>query len=67
MKFSNIWKAMGTTLIGALVPIITGAMTAMINGSIDWTAVKASLIPAILLALTDALKEIQNEIAPPKA
>ena len=66
MKFSNIWKAWASTFIGALIPIVTGIVTDLVSGSIDWTAVKTALLPAIILGLSDALKEIQNEVTPPK-
>jgi hypothetical protein len=61
----NIWKAWVTSLIGALIPLITGIVTELLNGSIDWTAVKTSLAPALILIFTDILKEIQNEVNPP--
>ena len=64
MKFANIWKAWASTFIGAAIPILTGIVTNAINGSVDWAAVKTAILPAIILGLTDALKEIQNEVSP---
>jgi hypothetical protein len=62
MKLSNIWKAWLSSLIGAFIPIFTGLLTSVINGTVDWTSVKISLAPALVLVFTDILKELQNEI-----
>jgi hypothetical protein len=64
MKLSNIWKAWLSSLLGLLIPIITLCVSDLFTGSINWTAVKASLAPALALLVTDILKEIQNEITP---
>ena len=66
MKFSNIWKAWLSTLIGLLIPIFTGIATQVITGSIDWTAVKTSLIATAILAVTDLLKELTKGLEEPK-
>lgn len=62
MKLSNLWKAWVSSLIGALIPILTGLLTSVINGNVDWTSVKISLAPALALVFTDILKELQNEV-----
>ncbi len=64
MKFSNIWKAWLSTLVGLLIPIVTGIATQLVSGSVDWTAVKTSLIATAGLALTDLLKELNKTITP---
>jgi hypothetical protein len=61
----NVFKAWVSTSIGILVPVVTGLITDIAQGQINWNAVKASLIPAFLLIVTDLLKEIENEIKPP--
>ena len=65
MKFSNIWKAWISTVVGLLIPIFSGVATSLIEGSIDWSAVKTSLIATGLLAVTDLLKELSKNINPP--
>ena len=65
MKLQNIWKAWVSSLIGALIPIVTGIITQAVTGHIDWVSVKTSLAPALVLIFTDILKEIENEIKPP--
>lgn len=62
MKFSNIWKAYLSSFIGAVIPIITAIASDAITGTINWTAVKASLAPAVVLFITDLLNEAKNEL-----
>lgn len=64
MKFSNIWKAWLSTLVGLLIPIVTGVATQLVTGTVDWTAVKTSLIATAGLAFTDLLKELNKTITP---
>lgn len=70
MKLSHLWKAAVSTLIGLLIPIVTGIGTQLATGQVNWTAVKTSLIATGLLLFTDILKEIQKDITddqtPPK-
>lgn len=63
MKLDNIWKAWISTLLGLLIPVITGIVTMVSSGNgVDWKAVKMSLIATGLLALTDLFKEIQTKL-----
>lgn len=66
IKLSNLWKAWLSTLIGLLIPVITGALTSWVTGSVDWAAVKASAIPAIILAFTSTMKQVQEWLTPTK-
>lgn len=63
IKLSNIWKAYLSSFIGAVIPIITGVVSDLITGHVDWHAVKVSLAPAVVLFITDLLNEAKNELS----
>jgi hypothetical protein len=63
MKLSNVWKARLSTLLGLAIPVLTGIFTDLATGSVNWTAVKGTLVVSLGLFLTDVLKETQKELA----
>jgi len=64
-KLSNVWKDWVSTIIGAFVPVLTGLITTITAGQINWTAVKMSFAGAAILAFTDILKKISTSLSTP--
>lgn len=62
MKFSNIWKAYASSLVGVIIGIISAAGTALYNNNLDWKAILVGAVPALVLATTDVLKEVQKSL-----
>lgn len=62
LKLSNLWKARISTLIGLLIPVLTGVVTDLSTGTVNWTAVKTTLVVTFGLFVTDILKETQKEL-----
>ena len=58
IKTSNIWKAWISTWFGLLIPVVTTAVTKIIDGSINWHDVKISLLGTLLFSITDLFKEV---------
>ncbi len=55
-----MWKAWITSLIGAAIPILTGIISDLVSGHINWDAMKMSFIAFGVLAFTDLLREVQQ-------
>lgn len=66
MKLSNIWKGWLTTLLGVLITVLTALATQLSTGELDWKAISAVALPALVLALTDLLKQTKATIEKPK-
>lgn len=62
MKFSHFWKAWLSTVIGAAIPVVTAIASELIKGKIVWEAVAPTVIPFVIFATTDFLKELKSEI-----
>lgn len=62
MKLSNIWKAYASSLIGVVIGVLASAGTAIAQNSFDMKAIMVGAVPAVLLATTDVLKEIQKDL-----
>ena len=67
LNLKNVSKAWVSTLIGVAVGIVSSAATAYADGSFSWKAVAAAVVPAVALAVTDVLKEVQKELSAPDA
>lgn len=62
MKLSNVWKAWMTTLIGALIGILTLAAEMFMNGTFTWKTFLVAAVPFVIGAFTDLLNEVKKEI-----
>lgn len=60
MKFSNIFGAYRSTIIGLAITILTSVYTALQAPPINWKAIGSAAILAVILAVTDILKEKQK-------
>jgi hypothetical protein len=57
----NILGAYKSTLIGIGIAALTAIHQAMSTPPVNWKAVGASVVLAVILALTNVLKEKQNQ------
>lgn len=62
MKLSNIWKAWASTTLGVLIGTVATTVVSLNEGSFSWTAFGTSAGIAVLLGLSDGLKELKKEI-----
>ena len=61
-NISNVYKAWLSTLIGVVITVLSGIISQANTGHVNWHLVIATGSGALLLALTDILKEVQKEI-----
>jgi hypothetical protein len=64
MKFSNIWNAGKSTIIGLLITILTALAQALTAGPIDWKVLGTVILSSVILALTDILRETKTTLHP---
>lgn len=57
----NIWKAYRSTLIGLAIPVLTAVYQGLSTPPVNWKAIGTSVVLAVILALTDILKETQKK------
>lgn len=62
MKLSNIWKAWASTTLGVLVATVATTVVSLNDGSFSWATFSTSAGIALLLGLSDGLKELKKEI-----
>lgn len=62
MKLSNIWKAWASTSLGVLIGTVATTVVSLNEGSFSWGAFGTSVGIAVLLGLSDGLKELKKEI-----
>lgn len=61
MKFSNIFTAYKSTLLGVAITGLTALAQALMNGPVNWKAIGVAFAVNCILALTDILKEAQKK------
>jgi hypothetical protein len=57
MKVKNIWAAYKSTVIGLVQVAVTALYQGLSNPPVNWKAIGTSVGLALLLAVTDLLKE----------
>lgn len=62
IKWSNIFKAGASTLLGGLILVGTTVVTSLQEGQLHWKPVLISAAIAVFLAVTDMFKEAKKQI-----
>lgn len=65
VKTSNITKAAASTTLGILILIVGTLSGSVAAGEFSWKSLFASLAPALILSVTDLLKEVKKQIDAP--
>jgi hypothetical protein len=57
----NIWKAYKSTILGLSIPVLTAVYQGLSTPPVNWKAIGTSVVLAVILSVTDLLKEKQKQ------